>query len=205
MVAKRFWQRTPLGQSNFLTSRIPTVPTNHEIAEHFRSHGLPKRAAEQSWYGEPGSLAVIVARAITSEDAQGKVNRHQRRNGREALAVAKEALLGSLPALCRCTSFETLHAHVAQVIGHIDRIGALAIYDCAQRICVARKLVEPEAIYLHAGTADGAATRDVFGRVVSKVQFPEEFQQFSSFELEDLLCNYKRYLAGEELPNGPLP
>lgn len=73
-------------------------------------------------------------------------------------------------------------------------------YDIAHRVGIFRKL-EPEVVYLHAGTRQGAKELGIRGKVVSRRELPAEFRSLSPSELEDLFCNYKDALAGAALPD----
>ena len=88
--------------------------------------------------------------------------------------------------------FEQLLQFIDAQIRPIHMIGDLAIYDIAQRIG-AYLGIEPDDVYLHAGTKQGA-TAIGLGRGRNKLginEFPEEFRRLSASEIEDCLCIYK--------------
>jgi hypothetical protein len=96
-------------------------------------------------------------------------------------------------------------------------IGPLAVYDITQRI--GRYLgLEPEDVYLHRGTREGARALGLCGETVKKDQFPAAFQRLSAAEIEDCLCIFKdelkrvsqvpsfgRLLMSAPLAKGDLP
>jgi hypothetical protein len=174
------------------------MPTHREIVAHFKKWSA--RQVEIDHYAELGAHSESIARAVLSIDSDG----HQRRIPQLVLNRAKRGLLAEAEAILRCVDFETLHTLVGQLIRPIHGVGELLIYDTAQRLCLAMDLPEPEVVYLHAGTREGARWLEARERTVAILALPKEYRSLSSFELEDLFCNYKRHLAGEALPDGPL-
>lgn len=178
------------------------MPSHREIVAHFKKWSA--RQAEIDHYAELGPHSDSIARAVLSVDSDGRRNGHQRRIPQLILNRAKRRLLGEADAILQCTDFETLHTLIGGCIRPIPGVGELLIYDTAQRLCLAMDLPEPDVVYLHAGTREGARYLEVGGRTVAIRDLREEYRRLSSFELEDLFCNYKRHLAGEALPDGPL-
>jgi hypothetical protein len=177
-------------------------PTHREIVAHFKKWS--PRQIEITHYAEFGVSEASIARAVLSEDSDGKRNSHQWRIPKLVLDRAKRKLLSEANAILQCTDFEALYTSIDALIRPIPGVGELLIYDTAQRLCLAMDLPEPEVVYLHAGTREGARCLGVRGRTAVIQALPKEYRRLSSFELEDLFCNYKRHLAGEALPDGPL-
>lgn len=175
-----------------------------EIAAHFRKYGRPRRRPEVAHYGGEGTVKAIVSRAVLSVAANGKRDSHQRRISWKVLNQANRELLSALPIVSKCRDFDALHDVVSRLIRPIDGVGALLVYDTAQRIAIAREIPEPLDVYLHAGTAKGAKALGIRGKKVAVAALPKELRRFTSFELEDLFCNYAKYLQGKDLPDGPL-
>lgn len=175
-----------------------------EIAAHFRKHGRRRRLRELAHYGARGTLAAITSRAVLSVAANGKRDPHQRRISWKVLNQANRQLLSALPIVAKCRDFDALHDVVDRLIRPIDGVGALLVYDTAQRIAIAMEIAEPRDVYLHAGTAKGAKALGVRGKKVAIAALPKELHKFSSFELEDIFCNYAKYFWGDNLPDGPL-
>jgi len=108
------------------------------------------------------------------------------------LAEAESELQEREADLRRRKTFEELHELVAREIGTIVGIGALTVYDVATRIGAFLEL-EPERVYLHAGTAAGAKALGLDHRRVSfdPAELPKEFRRLRPYEIEDCLCLYR--------------
>jgi hypothetical protein len=104
--------------------------------------------------------------------------------------------LANLPALRAASSFDELFDLVNALISPIPKIGELAVYDTALRIA-ARFGLEPEKVYVHAGTRDGARALGFDRRrsVIEMDELPKPMRRLSGRETEDLLCRYKSQLA----------
>ena len=133
-----------------------------------------------------------VRRAALGELLDGKRHPHQRRIPRVALEASERRLLVNLPQLRRARTFDELFALVEALIGPIPNIGDLTVYDTALRIG-ARLGLEPEAVYVHAGTREGARALglDVEGRTIETSELPKPLQRLSAREAEDFLCGFK--------------
>jgi hypothetical protein len=96
---------------------------------------------------------------------------------------------------------------VREIIGPIPGIGELTVYDTAVRIG-ARFQLEPDRVYLHAGTRDGAkALLDVDGprEAIERDELPAQLRVLSPREIEDLLCIYKDALRASRAGAGRRP
>lgn len=125
----------------------------------------------------------------------GKRHPHQYRIPKPALPEAERRLRGCTTELRECQSFAQLHALVREQIGGVPGIGALTVYDIAHHLGAYLEL-EPEAVYLHAGTAGGARALgcDHTAETLDPAELPPEFGQLRPHEVEDCLCLYKRCL-----------
>src|ERR1700736_773729 len=85
----------------------------------------------------------------------GKRHPHQYRIPRDVLAEAESNLQEAAAEIRGCRKFAYLHELVWREIGSIAGIGRLTVYDVATRIGAHLDL-DPERVYLHAGTAAGA-------------------------------------------------
>jgi hypothetical protein len=132
---------------------------------------------------------------------------HQHRPGHERMAnlatrlAAEEATIGS------ACSFAKLYDLVAAHAARIDRLGPLTTYDVAHRIGAYLGL-QPELIYLHCGTLDGAVAVGIAKRrtTASVDEMPGGLQSLTPAESEDVLCIYLpniRHLAAEAGPETP--
>ena len=133
-----------------------------------------------------------VSRAALAELPNGKRHPHQRRIPRVALEASERRLLVNLPQLRRARTFDELFDLVEALIAPIPNIGELTVYDTALRIG-ARLGLEPDKVYVHAGTRDGARALglDVEGRAIEMSELPKSMQRLSAREAEDFLCGFK--------------
>jgi hypothetical protein len=99
------------------------------------------------------------------------------------------------------SSFDELFDLVEAIIRPIPKIGELAVYDTALRIG-ARFGLEPDKVYVHAGTRDGLKALGFSGRerIVELNDLPRPIRRLSAREAEDLLCIYKSQLLNPDSP-----
>ena len=151
---------------------------------------------EMDFFNHRPSLQSAIEYAALSKLPNGKRHSHQRRRSPQTLAEAESKLQAIAPKLRHCQSFEEFHALIHQEIGPIHDIGPLTVYDVANRIGAYLNL-EPERVYLHTGTADGAKALRLNYRQESldPAELPIEFRQLAPREIEDCLCIYKDEFA----------
>lgn len=147
---------------------------------------------EQRYYTRLGSLENAITCAGMAEYPCGKRHIHQRLISGEALEKATQRLLQAKSQIAACTTFDALIELVDQVTADIKGYGELTVYDTAMRIGAYLKL-EPDKIYLHTGTRDGAKALGLDGKrkTINVGELPEEFRQLKPHEIEDVLCIYK--------------
>lgn len=128
--------------------------------------------------------------------AVGKVPDHQRRVGREILKNACNRLLRHREEIRACESFDEVFALIEEHTADIHRFGKLAVYDTACRLGVFLGL-DPEVVYLHAGTAKGARALglDTSRGFLEMDELPKPFRVLEPWECEDFLCIYKARLG----------
>jgi hypothetical protein len=113
-------------------------------------------------------------------------------------------------------SFEEIYEDVKQLIGGIDHIGPLAIYDVALRLAARfnNPSMMPKKVYLSAGPLRAAkvmyknALLKTIGTTVIKNAFPPEFQKLTCEDIEDLLCvmgHYDVFSNYDNLDKVPCP
>jgi hypothetical protein len=109
------------------------------------------------------------------------------------LELAKERLLQV--DLGGCETFDELHTAVRSSIGAIRGIADLTIYDTSLRIG-AKLGLEPDKVYLHAGTREGARglRLDYRRPFFELAALPRPFRRLKPREIEDCLCIFKREL-----------
>lgn len=142
---------------------------------------------ERRFYAMQSSLADAVEAAALSELPDGKRHPHQRRIPGRVLRQAATTLTNASFAVA---TFDELHEVVRTTIGPLRGIGELAVYDVAYRIG-AHLGLEPDKVYLHAGTREGARALDLGGATLWKDELPKAFHRLSVGEIEDCLCSYK--------------
>jgi hypothetical protein len=94
-------------------------------------------------------------------------------------------------------TFSELITLTTRYLDEIKGIGDLTVYDIAQRIGLYLSL-QPELVYLYAGTRLGAKTLGL-GRRQAKLsinELPVPFSLLTPSEIEDCLCIYKDELQG---------
>lgn len=94
-----------------------------------------------------------------------------------------------------CGDFDVLFELVEQTIGDIPGIGELTVYDTATRIAAGYG-IEPNKVYLHAGTRVGAKALSLDrGQSYLEInELPRAFHKLKAREIEDCLCIYKKDL-----------
>jgi hypothetical protein len=140
------------------------------------------------------SLKRAIEFAARCKLPSGKRHPHQYRIPRAVLVEAESILQDCADELRGCETFHDLYKLVRQEIGGIHGIGILTVYDVATRIGAHLDLA-PEFVYLHAGTADGAAALGFAGRdTLDRMDLPRAFRRLRAYEVEDCLCSYKDQL-----------
>ncbi|OYD95385.1 hypothetical protein CDG76_10445 [Nostoc sp. 'Peltigera membranacea cyanobiont' 210A] len=170
-----------------------------DIYEEYHKNVYLYAEKEYSWYKQADNLKDAIRKAFLSEDEQGKVHPHQRRVGRQRLALAADIALKHLDTQCVIDfdNFNSIYQFVQDVRNKVEGFGELANYDVALRITKYLGF-ELQEVYLHAGVTIGfrALGLNVKERDIIPVEeFPEPFKQLSGDHLENLLCIYKEVLA----------
>ncbi len=161
------------------------------VARYIRDHRAPA-AAEMRYYASQPSLRKAVELAALAVTCHGKRHAHQRRIPRKVLQKAKARLTPMRLDLYH--SFHALHAAIDQRIRSIPGVGPLMVYDIATRIGAYLRR-QPEYVYLHAGTRDGARILGLAaGAFIDPAALPSAFKRLSPREIEDCLCIYRDFL-----------
>jgi hypothetical protein len=160
------------------------------IVRAYRAECRQRAHAELDTFAAEPSLSTAVRRASFAQTPDGRRYHHQRRLPRATLE-AVFSLVRRLP-LARCGSFHELHEILREAIGPVHGVGRLMIYDTALRIG-AKLGLEPDRVYLHAGTLDGARNLGLDWRAesVELRELPVELRRLKAHEVEDVLCIYK--------------
>jgi len=110
---------------------------------------------ELGWFARQPSLDAVIERAALARNESGKLS-HQWRVPNDVLRAWADALLERRSRIRRSRTFAELHDTLSEAGAQLHGIGSgLAVYDTATRIGAFLKL-EPELVYLHRGTRDGA-------------------------------------------------
>jgi hypothetical protein len=165
------------------------------IAQDYIANIRPHARDEMRFYARQPSLREAIREAALCRVEDGKRHPHQRRIPGHVLAKAERALQERAERLAKADSFDALHTEVCAGIGNIRGIGDLAVYDIAHRIGAYLKL-EPDLVYLHAGTRAGAKALGLSGEKLARGQLPADLQRLKASELEDCLCIYRSMLRG---------
>lgn len=135
------------------------------VADYVANH-RERAHRELRYYIVQRSLADAIREAALSRFPSGKRHPHQRRIPLHVLQAANTHLQAVAQRLGKANSFDELHGLIAQQIGPIPGIGDLAVYDISHRIGAYLSLA-PEAIYLHAGTREGARALNLTGQTIA--------------------------------------
>ncbi len=164
----------------------------NDYIREYRDHARK----EMRFFEIQRSPSEAIRKAALCEMPSGKRHPHQRRIPRALLEQVEALLQGIGRKLARATSFDDLHQAVEDEVGSLKGIGALTVYDIAQRIGSHFRKA-PERVYLHAGTRTGAQTFGISGDSFDPKVLPKPLSRLAPSEIEDCLCIYK-----DELRNG---
>ena len=116
-----------------------------------------------------------------------------------SLEESERRLTANLGELRAYSSFDELFDLVETLIRPIHMIGELTVYGTSLRIA-ARFGLEPERVYLHAGTRVGARRLglDWEARALEPQTLPAPLRDLKAHEVEDVLCIYDSWF----LPRG---
>lgn len=160
------------------------------IVEHYIDHKRPMVDAERRVF-KGRTLKEAIHHAARAKRPDGKRHDHFRRFKSVVLENAEQQLQACARQLKACKSFQKLHEVIHDEIRPIKGIGVLAVYDIANFIGANLDL-EPDLVYLHAGTRKGANVLGVGLRqqTLNPAELPAEFNRLKPREIEDCLCSY---------------
>jgi hypothetical protein len=171
------------------------------IVRDYRARHRERARREVRYYMIQHSLEDAIREAALARLPSGKRHPHQRRIPLRILQAAERRLQAIAGQLQAAKSFAGLHRLIECKIRSIRGIGDLAVYDIAHRIGAYLRR-EPEAVYLHAGTREGARALNLYGKTIEVSDLPAGLQKMSPAEIEDCLCIYKDALRGRDLRIG---
>jgi len=187
--APKSCRRTPCGSCSDGPCRGP-LRSVKDVVRAYHKNYREQTKRELRFYA--GRTLMEIGLAVAMNE---KRHPHQRRIPE---AVLLEVCACLIKHQWRCgifDSFDDLHQKVKDVIGGIHGVGELMIYDTACRIG-ARIELEPDKVYLHAGTRKGARALGLGwgARFLEREDLPREFQDLKAGEIEDCLCIYEAEL-----------
>lgn len=153
---------------------------------------------ELQYFAGLPTVEEAVRLASLARTSTGMRHPHHQRRTQNSLNHALRSL--SRCPVSDCATFDELMGCVDEAIRHIYGIGELFVYDAALAIG-ARLGLEPERVYLHAGTRDGARHLGLGrGRKSLEIdELPRAFRRLRPREIEDCLCIYEERLGDPAL------
>jgi hypothetical protein len=167
-------------------------PDLEAVVRHYRANHQNRAVRELGFFRSQRTFAGAIEKAAMAEGPDGKRFAHQRRIPRSALEFSLRRLRPIARRLRLARTFAGMYTIVEGELRDIQKIGPLVIYDTALRIAAWRGL-EPENVYLHAGTRVGAKALglDVRRPTIPMAEIPRALRQLRPHEIEDVLCIYK--------------
>ncbi len=162
-----------------------------EIVERYILEYRDKHEREMNFYREQPSLRKAVSLAARCIGMCGK-HPHQWRLTERTLNSTAAELESILKKIGKCRDFASLLSLVEHTLETVRGIGELTTYDIAHRVGAYLGL-EPELVYLHRGTRDGAMILGIDRklRAIEPSVLPSAFRRLRAYEMEDALCIYK--------------
>jgi hypothetical protein len=170
--------------------------TYSAIVKAYKSEHRGNATREMRFFSDQKSLFDAIELAANAKLSDGSKHSHQWRIPSTVLRRFARCLLNIEDQISHVASFLELWKLVRTEGMSVKGIGELAIYDTAHRIGAYLGL-EPEHIYLHAGTRAGARalSLNADGAYLDIERIPAAFRALKPYEIEDCLCIYKTDLA----------
>lgn len=152
------------------------------------------------WYKKQNSLREAIIHASLGHTEKMNRHSHQRRISNFAIDTARIKLHNIERKIQRTTFFHDLYLLIDETIKPIKGIGNLYIYDSALRIGSFLD-IEPEKVYLHAGTRKGAIALGINKKLneINLHMLPKELWLLRPLQGEDLLCIFKNKITNSEI------
>jgi hypothetical protein len=160
------------------------------MVDHFRRTRGDEIDPSVELVARKPTFAAAAEAAVYSRHPQYKKHDHQFRISGISMRHTWQRLRRRLSELRRATTFSEVHAIVKECA--VAGFGELSIYDAAHRIG-AWLGVEPDAVYLHRGTRDGAKALglDAAAGLLAMRQLPRPLRRLTPEQVEDFLCIFK--------------
>jgi hypothetical protein len=169
-----------------------------ELVADFLTRYVGCIQGEEQMFRRMPSLDLAIHHVAMATDENDKCFDHQRRITLRARRSAEKILIKGRERLKSCKTFDQLHALFEELLGPIEGIGILYIYDAALRMGAYLHL-SPKRVYLHAGTRDGAKALGLDHRrkYLDRAELPPELRALGADQVESFLCIYKdRFWSG---------
>jgi len=159
------------------------------VRDYIRRH-RPSAQREFDFYRRQQTLQDAITQAALARTSFGRKHPHQWRVRQATLKEASCKLVAA--SFQESRSFSELYLTIERAIRGINGVGELLVYDTALRIGAFLGL-EPDVIYLHAGTRTGAKNLGLRHqqRFLKTTELPRPFLKLAPREIEDCLCIYK--------------
>jgi hypothetical protein len=166
----------------------------------------PEAERELSFYRTRENLGEAIrvsALAKVEEEGEERKHDHQWRIPPALLEELRKGLMKKQDAIRSSRDFEALMAITEQVASKIWKNAELTIYDTTHRLAVYRG-IEPEHVYLHAGTREGARELGLPGnkKFLRLQDMPMPLQRLKPYELENLFCTSRKAFRKLRLKGG---
>lgn len=163
------------------------------LVENYIKEHRPRALRERDFFMSMPSLQIAIHHAAFALDDRTPPKRysHQCRIRRAPMQQAEKYLIAAQKKLGAMTTFDGLHSFLAGMFTKIPGLGVLYTYDTALRLGFFLRL-EPELVYLHAGTKVGARALGVTASQTVRVSsLPRALQVLPAHEIENFLCIFK--------------
>jgi len=155
---------------------------------------------EDLWWAESSTWEKALERAWNSRFCNGKMYSHQCHVAHklpEGLKISLDAKVQP----SRFKDFHKLYSWIKSINICIKGLGDTTTYDVARRLLGVWMRMQPEFVYLHAGSAKGAKKLGIEGEAVLLSAFPHQIQKLSVTHTENFLCLYKKEIAAITVQN----
>ena len=167
-----------------------------EIVNDYIQNDRPEAEIELSFYRTLPNLEEAIRVSALAKIIKGgeeKKHDHQWRIPPALLEELRKGLMKRQDAILACRDFESLMALTEQIASKIWKNAELTIYDTAHRLATYLGL-EPEFIYLHAGTRKGARELRLPGnkKFLRMEDLYLPLRRLKPYELENLFCTRRK-------------
>jgi hypothetical protein len=197
---RRAIRRRKARSCDTLSNTALKLPSLTAIIRDYLVNFQREHEEEMMWFRNQGSFEDAMRLATQAQDGRGRRYSHQRRIKLQAITGASRALAEVYDDLRKCSSFHELWSLIGSSLESIKGVRELYVYDCASRLG-AHLGLQPERVYLHAGTREGAKNlglltqRGVRTRWLEPRNLPLALRTLPPSDVENLLCIYKAELA----------